>query len=369
MTMIPVPNDIQRVMQIIPIGGGSQYRVRGGYPTLRDYSNGQIPGAGAIRETSDMLHTLLARRGRHLFSKYVKTWYTTADLTDRTTLRFACHTGPFATTVRIVTVGYPASSFASGDSKAWWVSETGLTGSGTTSTGSIAYSTGLYTANAVSNMWTVTQEFTVTRDQDYRFTLHQVNAFAVVSVSAFEVARPVLDTTADTLAIDTTEIAALAPITSDTANSILALSDKLWRRGGHSLWCWSVDGATPLGITASTAANILDGTTTPTSTTMGQIVQVPYAGSLDSSAVACVLWLNAYVSNALATGTVTLRDQTGTILGTISVTGTSATWYSTTVNLVDGSGGVPTTRLELYASVTATYTLNVHAFGCFMYKA
>lgn len=354
-------------MTTIAVPGGSQLS-SGGIPTLRDHFNGASPWAPSIRELADFLHMLGARRGRVLFSKYVNTLYTTADATDRTTLRFACHTGPFATTVRLATVVYPASSrSAAADSKGYWVMETGLTGSGTTTTGSSNIATRIYTAHAADNFDYFTQDFTVASDSDYRFTFHQVNAYAVQSVTAYEASRSVLDTTTDTNAIDTTKIATLQPITTTTAHAIYALADKLWKRGGHPLFAWNMDGTTALATAATTAANFLDATTTTSSTTMGWPINIPYSGSLDSSNVGIVFWTNAYVS--AGTGTITLRDQAGAIKATISVTATAATWQSTTGNLSDLAGVTPTTRLEVYASVTAANTLNIHACGAFLYVA
>ena len=354
-------------MSLVLVHNGVQIAQRG-LPPLR-FRNGQSPTGAELRELADMAHTLMARRCRTLFSKYVKTRYTTADSTDRTTVRFACRTGPFTTWLRFVTVGYPASSHAANESKCYWVAETGLTGSGTTTTGDEHHSAAIYTAHAADNFWMQVDEFAVTPDTYYRFTLHQVNAYAVQSVVVHEEVRAVLDTETDTGVIDTTKIADGQPITGGSGsqlNELLAAADMIWKRGPR-LWAWSVDGASPLAITATTAANVIDGSTTPTSTTLGHPIEIPHAGSLNSSDVGVVFWLNAYVSNALATGTVTLRNQIGTILATISVTATSATWYSTTCNLQDASGGVETTRLEVYASVTSTYTLNLHAFGVFVH--
>jgi hypothetical protein len=354
-------------MATILIPNGPQL-VRGGIPTFRDHFNGASPWAPSIRELADFLNMLGARRGRCLFSKYCVTWYTTADTTDRPTLRFACHTGPFATRVRIAMVTYPATSRSSGgDSKAYWVMETGITGSGTTTTGSNTYQTKIYTAHAADNFDYVVQEFTVSSDSDYRFVLHQLNAYSVVSVEAYELSRSTLDTTTDTNVIDTRQIAAGLPITTVTTNKIYALADKLWKRGGHPLFVWNMDGASALAKTNTSAANFIDGTTTPTSTTLGFPINIPFSGSLDSSDVGIVFWTNAYVS--AGTGTITLRDQAGTVMATISVTATSATWQSTTGNLADFAGTTPTTRLEVYASVTAANTLNIHALGAFMHVA
>jgi hypothetical protein len=341
------------------------------------FFNGVGPHAPDLRELGDYLNALLARRPRILYSHYVWRPYTTADATDRETQRFACHTGPLANKVRITCVRFPAQARAASDSYAYWELETELTGTGTTTTGASIFGSGLYAndAAAEANFFSSsTQEFDVEPDTDYRFTLHQINAFDIVSVVAYEVPRAVLDSSVDSPIVNVTRISQGAGIyggatPSGAVHELHEVADKLWRRGGHPLMYWSRDGATALATTAGSAANIIDETTTPAATTYGWPVQLTYSGSLDSSDVGIVFWVNAYVSNALGTGTITLRDQANNVIATCSVTGTSAAWYSDTGTLTDGSGGTPTTRIEVYAEVSGGYTLSVHAFGAFMYTA
>jgi hypothetical protein len=344
-----------------------------GIPANR-FFNGVGPHAPDIRELGDYLNGLLARRPRILYSHYVWRPYTTADATDRETQRFACHTGPLANKVRITCVGYPAQARAASDSYAYWELETALTGTGTTTTGASVFGSGLYASDAAAEanfFSSFTQEFDVEPDTDYRFQLHQINAFDVVSVVAYEVPRAVLDSAEDSPIVNVTRISQGAGIygAPGTVKELHAVADKLWRRGGHPLMYWSRDGATALATTAGTAANIIDETTTPASTTYGWPVKLSYSGSLDSGNVGVVFWVNAFISNALGTGTITLRDQANNVIATATVTGTTQAWYSATGTLSDASGATPTTRLEVYAEISGGYTLSVHAFGCFQYVA
>lgn len=339
------------------------------------YVNGVGPHAPDIRATADMLNMLLGRRGRVLFRKYVKTRYTTASATDNSTLRFACHTGPLAETIRIVTVGYPASVLAASDSYAYWVMETELTGTGTSTTGESVFASGLYTAHAADNFTgPIVQEFAVEPDTAYRFTLHQINAYAVQSVVAFEVPRTILDTSQDSPVVDTSRIGQGKPITTATAAQILASSASLADHG-MPLFSWSVDGTIALPC-STTNRNVFDATTTVASTTLGWPVDMEYLGRKDGSTggnVFVTVW--AYCTHDVAFGAtggvLTFRDQSNNDLGTLTVSGTIPAWFTTGFSL-DST----VTRVEVYGDSTsgivdpegggATNSLEIAAIGMFL---
>jgi hypothetical protein len=314
------------------------------------YVNGVGPHAPDIRDTADFLNMLLARRGRVLFRKYVKTRYDTASATDNSTLRFACKTGPLAETIRIVTVGYPAASLAASDSYAYWVYDTGLTGTESPTTGASTFASGLYTAHAADNFTgPIVQEFAVEPSTMYRFTLHQINAYAVQSAVAYELPRSLLDTSQDSPVIDTSRIAQGRPITTATAAQLLASSASLVSHG-MSLFSFSVDGVNAIPA-STTNRNILDGTTTPTASTLGWPVDLEFLGQkqgtgASSSNISVTAW--AYLTHAPAfgasEGTVTFKDQDDNDLGTLDGFGvTFPAWVSTGFSIASN-----VTRIEVY---------------------
>lgn len=344
-----------------------------GRPALNDFANGQSPGAVGIRELADMLHALLCRRGRVLFASHIHTVYVTATSTDTTTLRCAFRTGPFARSIRIVYVLTPAAvARAASDSYGYWVLRTGLTGTGLTSTSDNVYSTANYTGTLkADDLVTGSLTFAVAADAPFRLECHQINVFSLRSICVYEDTRAVLDTGAES-AIDVAKIAHHWPITTTTMAGLRTLASTLWKRGGHPLLWWSTTDGVGLAETGSSVNNLHDGTTTATASTFGHPVSIPYSGALHTANVGVVAWVCARVNNALATGTVQFRDQAGNVICSVSVTGTAddeTAWYSTTGNLSDASGATPTTRVEVYGSVTATYQLIVYAYGMFQYVA
>jgi hypothetical protein len=203
--------------------------------------------------------------------------------------------------------------------------------------------------------------------------LHQVNAFAVASVAVFEVQRSVLDTSQDSPMINVSRIAQGQPISATTALELVTAATALWRRGGHPLFAWSWDGTAGYEWQSDTATptNILDGTTAAAATTLGFPIAVPYAGAVNSSAVAVVFYAYASVTPG-EEGAIQFRNQAGSTLATITVTDTTDTWYSTTGNLADFRGAPQTTRIEVYAYLTVTGAadaLTIKACGAFMYTA
>lgn len=364
MAKIPVPN--------------SQQVVQRGKAALNDASNGIMPSGPGVRAIADYVNMLNARRGRCYYSYTNKLLFTgfPGSAVDNFTHRFAFHTGPLATKLRFVGCIYKGSvnGLDPSDSFGYWVLRTGLTGAGTTTTQASMYASSVGAADiyAADNFADVRQDIDVLPDTDYRLEFHQINRFAIVSLSCYEVTRSLLDTTTDTNMIDTSAIRNLAPITDATTASILTASEKLWKRGGHPLFYFGVSDGGGFGLVSLTDKNIFNtAITAPATDTPGFPINVPYAGSRDGSTVGVVFWLHAWIAPSPNSATVKFLDQAGNTLATIAVpfTGTAGgDWYSTTANLTDASGATPTTRVEVYGSVTGG-TLTWTAVGAFMYVA
>lgn len=128
--------------------------------------------------------------------------------------------------------------------------------------------------------------------------------------------------------------AALSPIYDADRSSVTTMLRNLWKHDPAPLINWSSETSTaaPVNNTVS-ARNVIDNaTTTISSATPGWTLDLRYRRRLRSSTVPCVF--KAYGANG-GSGTppsVLLKDGSGTVLGTVSITG-SAGWYSTTVNL------------------------------------
>jgi hypothetical protein len=119
---------------------------------------------------------------------------------------------------------------------------------------------------------------------------------------------------------------------------------------GMSLFSFSVDGVNAIPA-STTNRNILDGTTTPTASTLGWPVDLEFLGQkqgtgASSSNISVTAW--AYLTHAPAfgasEGTVTFKDQDDNDLGTLDGFGvTFPAWVSTGFSIASN-----VTRIEVY---------------------
>lgn len=339
-----------------------------GQPPLAYARNGVIPSAWASAKAARMLNSLLAR-GRVLFSK---TWPSTVSYdanttTDATTSLFACHTGPLASKVRVAyVVQEPGGAFATGDSYAYWVTETGLTGAGSSTTRAKVYNARSGSTAVTSTLRVLWQEFSISADTDYRFALHQSNRFNLQTVTVYEIPRTVL-LSSESSFVEVAPFYHPGFILDGSIAGLVSGAEKLWKRGGHPIFQWSRDGTAYVTRTTNTAANLLDQTvTTVSANSPGWPVSVPYSGTLSTTTVPCIAWCYA-LTNA-GTGTIEIKNQAGTVLATFSV-GSANTWQSTTLNLTD-AGGTQTTKLDVHITGPGGgNTLSVAGVGVFMYSS
>jgi Tfp pilus assembly protein PilX len=333
--------------------------------------NGVIPNGHAAAQLAGQLNALLAR-GRVLFSQYVvnsSDVYDTNTTTDATTMRFACHTGPLASKVRVTYYMEPAGgAFASGDSYAYWVTETGLSGSGTSTTRASVFNAEIESSSStfLNSWYSKTQEFSVDPDTDYRFTLHQSNRFGIRSVTVCEIPRTIITDADANYVAD--EIAVTGQVFGSSVTELFAGAEKLWKRGGHPLVQWTRASTTSVTRTTNTAVNIDDSTvTTVTADSPGYYINVPYSGTLDSTGVGVMAYLHATCTGG--TGVVEFKNQAGTVLATFNVTSADS-WQGGAATPFTDAGGTETTKIDIHITGPGgADTLSVNAAGLFMYVA
>lgn len=338
--------------------------------TTRYMRNGIAAPAVGGRQLANQVNTLLARRLRPL-AQYSNVYglhadFDSASTSDLTCLRFAFRTGPVTSLLRwqlaaLPLLGVPTSS----DVTVYLTLTTGLTGGGTSSTTTLAFSHAATGSTLTADDLNWQQAgITVSPDTYYRAEIHRTNLARIVSSSLFEVMPLTMDTTIHTIANDASTYFNGAPITQAQVEDLDLSADKVWRRG-HPLGWWTTDiPGDERSRTSGTAANMIDQTIgTPTSISPGWPVGLPYAGSLDSANVPVIFW--AYAECSGGTGAVTFRDQSNTTLGTISPIG-AATWYAVPGNLTDNTSGGQTTKIDVFIAGDGANACKVHAAGCFM---
>lgn len=369
-------------MPIVPVSNLATELPEGATPfTLRWFRNGVEPSGIAARRLAEHLNVLLAQRQRawaHSGTFRVDTntggtfeGFDTETNSDIVTYRLAFRTGPVTRRLRVkfALLTPDSETTATATPYVQWVLETGLTGSGSTTNADRVY---LSTISALTDQFTLNELvegeciLDVASSSEYRMVLHQVNRIRVVSCTIYEEPRTSLDTSGDAAAVDTTQFVQGRPITGAQIADLYVAAEKVWSEGQPLAW-WTADVASagtnlahePRSRTSATQANVLDQTYTAVNASApGFFTVVPYSGTLDSANVPAVFW--AYASCVSGTGTITFRDQAGTVLATITPAGAAA-WYAVEGNLTEN-----TTKVDVLFAGDATNTTVVHAFGAYL---
>lgn len=340
--------------------------------TKRWFRNGITPSATAARRLADGINQGLAQRVRVHFAHPnlhgLHADYDSGTNSELVTWRFACHTGPVTRQLRAHTVFLPLPNGATpaGAPQVWWVMKTGLTGSGSTTTQAAVTTPVLSTSTDITadELFAVEQLFDVAPDADYRFELHVKERARPISGTVYEVPRPVLYTDEDRC-VDSTTIYQGGPITQQTLSQMFERAQDLYRLGQPLGW-WTADlPGDERSRTTASARNLFDQTlSAPADTSPGWPVEVPYHGTLESADVPIMFW--AYASAVGGTSTLTLRDQAGAVVATLSPAG-AADWYAAAGTLKDRRSADETTKLDLFLEGDGTNAAKVHAAGAFVY--
>ncbi len=286
---------------------------------------------------------------------------------------FAGHTSPGVSRARFEIVAVPGSTNASPPNpvKVILSQETGLTGTGTTSTPATIYTTELSSTISPDRYSTQYADFTILPDQDYRWTVTLYDGARAFSMCLYELPEDSVNPSTDAGAVDTSLIQVGQAVCDETVSDILTCADKLWRRGGPPLF--GASGSTDFSPqilyarTSTTYANTLDqSVTTVSSSSPGYPVRVQNQHSFDSINVPCVFYTRAKMAAGAGSGDIRILDNSGTVLATINVTGTSYTWYTATFSL-DGTKSAD--KIDVQLRGDGANDLHVVCYGAFRHVA
>ena len=117
---------------------------------------------------------------------------------------------------------------------------------------------------------------------------------------------------------------------------------------------------------AATYENVIDDATTVSAATTGAKVDARYHTTIGraASGVPVKFWVYASCTTAADTGAVRLLDSTGATVISVAITGTAASWYSTT-------GFIPATsaKYDVHRGGNTTGVTTVYAFQLMEYCA
>jgi len=155
--------------------------------------------------------------------------------------------------------------------------------------------------------------------------------------------------------------AALSPIREGDRGDVATVAREVWKHAGAKLWSYGANSL--LAYASGTPRNVISrNTTVVTAGTPGAVLDLTERSSkrLASSGVPVVLAV--YASATTATGHVTLKDSTGTVLITVNVSAGAAAWYTAT-------GFLPATvaKYDLHEAPGASGTITVHGATLYQY--
>lgn len=333
-------------------GNNARVSIRNGIPT-------HAAGPAAL---ASQINFLLGYRKRRLFTKSIRPADALAVFTtDRITWAGRSYISPNATTVRCrMVLAAAEEGHNSGGPQFYWETknvDTGATTNQATHVWSSLVPAG--TGRNPEDLAVVTQDWNLTPRDTYEFGLHVASGCRPVGCSIYEVPRLTLDTASD-LYMDPRPFAARLPIHDPWILNLLLRTETAWQELGAQHIAWCVNQDAPITRTSTSGANLMDQTVTAwAASSPGWKAYVKNRGSHDSNNVAAVFAARAKVS--AGTGTIELhKDTSGTPIASLSITGTTTAWVSTTVNLdagqtsekydilIKGPGGADT--LSVYAA-------------------
>lgn len=353
-------------MAVIPVN-----YLWGFLPLGRDpinYARNHIgPSGSGARDTAEYANYLLGGRKKVLFRKSIRPTQAIASTADESTWRWAGHTGPLTTALNCKYVAIPLSGADYNNaSRTYIVMQENLTGAGTSTTNTSLYMTDEDEGTIVPDDYRLLeQEFAITADTDYRFTLHVENGMRIISLTVSEINRLTVDTSTDTSAVDSTKFYQGGWIHDAPVTDIFDAADKVWKRNGKTLVTWSVAGTTAVTRSSATAANIFDqAVTTYGASTPGFPCVVTNSHSFDSNNVGVTMY--CYASIPAGSGKVKFLKDGGGELGSMTVNSSTAQFWTTTGNL---DGTLTSDKLDIHIEGDGTNALSCWAAGAFLHVA
>ena len=329
-------------------------------------TNGRPPDVRFLRA--------LIRSQNHAMAYRRKTFLRWGDLDsppdgltgDVTRFRWRCHTGYGATHIGLV-LGLGLDNKASGASPAVQLEITPVGGGAATTVTSTGGASTTGTDDYPSQILWRREKIAVVPNTTYECRLITKDYGRIVSVCAYEIASPFVDPRKDYYVGEQPGVE--APVTDTLRERILVGLSSMWRRNGSHLYSWPGDpsGTQPTFAT-STWTNIIDGSTTSSSSTPGfalgdadEVTLLAQPRRSKGDALDVVLAAHGSMASGSG-GEVRLVDNNGTAWMTLTGIGTTAQWYATTGTIsLDGI-----TKLDAQARATSS-TLTLNAVSLYTY--
>lgn len=320
----------------------------------------------------------LANYENYLASHRMKYWGNSfrsygLDATAATVIgRWAGHTSPNATRMRYKLLCNPAYVYSAAISpRLFWTKKTLNTGTQPAGVTSVSEASVYVTPRSIvtsryPNEWFVVDgSFDVSSDTTMAFELTTVDRARPFSIGLWEECDAgILDEVGSKYYVDPRAIRAMGPIYTRDLTQYRTVADKLWRRGGHSYFSWTVNDG--ISLTRSTATYVNPLATSYTAwnaAAPGFWVYPQYCGSLSSTNVPCIAW--AYAGSASGSGYVQFQ-RSGATVATVAVTTATYGYYTTACNLTSAN---ESDKIDILFKGSGAGNTYLYAAGLYQYSA
>lgn len=327
--------------------------------SLRYFRDVVGPSATAISGLAGRLNSLLCKQGRILFSHATNTGlhatFDSGTASSITSYRCAFTTGPATRRIRVRVIRLPSPTAVPGITNSTITLTEGLTSTG----GSTQVFQNFFNFNDDTKFDLLTDSeatFNVGVESSYRLDIQLLNELRLVSVTVYEDHQLLsffADTNTTPAVVDTNGMVKGKPITSDQVFALINAADKLYKNG-KTLGEWTADYPGDERTRSSgTAANIIDASTTATTTTPGWVISIQHSATLDTTSVPVTFW--CYAGTA-GTGSVQFFDSSNSQVKSLSIG--SAGWYAGT-----GTLSTSTSKIDVYIAGDGSNNLTLYACG------
>lgn len=300
--------------------------------------NGLVPHAVFESDLAASLNFAAAVRNKQLFHQGCDLLNIPAGSgTARDRWRFAAHTSPMLRKLRAQVVMASNEIIAGGGTGAnptVTLYITNADGSTVYGQASANYgATGTTTNDAPDELGALDLEITgVPPDTDVYGRFEDSDGGRLVAATVYEESLSIL---ASNGYVVPSVVSATAPIYDARRETMYELATKLWKRGAAQLINWTVDDQSSPRLTAfGTARNLIDNTSiTVGADTPGYVLDLRYCRTLARDTVPCVLAVYGKMSTGADTGQVKILDSTGSTIGSVSITSTTARWHTAVVDM------------------------------------
>jgi hypothetical protein len=344
-------------------------------PLDRYFRRTHAPDATAMSAMCEQMNAGILFRSKEVFSRVgilgsgAGVPVSSAGAGARIRWRFAFHTGPYHHALFIRAFLYPQTSGFNSNS----ASVVDIYAASGTALGALQVATPFYYGNNPLNtlniagwqyMKRVDQFVTgLLPDTDYYGLVYDQNDGIVQSISIADL-QSMSNNYAGYLPQNFTQDSL---ILDEYRQNLVAPMPLLWKRGGASVFHWTVESdASPKTIAANTATNLMDGTsTTYGASILGYTLDMRGKARLSQAATGVPVVIKAWMKcTTAASGVVHLRDSTGTIVATLT-----NTLGAGTVGYITATCNLPATSAKYYLTFqTSAGTLSVYAVSCYQYE-